>query len=104
LAALLVGQRREADLRELLKSAYSVEKLCSHAAAKNLGRYGAVGSRSAEGLPPDNVHLTWVRSDWLHGILLTVVALDDQLTKERQHRETGFFNRIGQQRSFRASG
>ena len=38
--------------------AYSVEKLCFLAGAKNLARYGAVGSRGAEGLPLDNVRLT----------------------------------------------
>jgi hypothetical protein len=32
---------------------YSVEKLRVYAGAKNLGRYGATRSRSAEGLPPN---------------------------------------------------
>jgi hypothetical protein len=55
---------------------YSVEKLCFDAGAKNLVRYGVIRLQSAEGLPPERTHLTWIVSVWLDENLVAIGALD----------------------------
>jgi len=55
------------DIRVGVKPAYSVEKLALGAATKNLGRFEAMLSRGAEGLPLESADLTWIASDRLEG-------------------------------------
>ena len=61
-------------------------------------RYGVIRLRSAEGLPPESAHLTWIVSVWLDENLLAILALDALQTRKYLQRKTEFFNRIG--RSF----
>jgi hypothetical protein len=84
--------------------AYSVKKLRFHAGAKNLRRYGATGSRSADGLPPNGNRLARVLSFCPDENLHAIFARDARLPRKCSHRETEFFNKIGHFRSYDRSG
>ena len=71
-------------------STYCVEKLGFGPGAKNLGRYGATRSRSAEGLPPNGIRPALVLSVCLRENLLAIIAVDARWAKSAGRGKPSF--------------